>query len=357
MPNCETMKHHRINIGGFTMQKYTPVGIDLAKNVFQIHYVGETTGEIVNKSIKRALFLEFFANKEPLLIGMEACGGAHHWARKLMEMGHEVKIMQGRFVKAFNIGNKNDPADARAIWMAVQQPCKSVAVKTKEQQAILALHRMREQLVKIRTMQVNSLRGLLAEFGEITGKGRASMRRSIPQILAKLSEDLPTLLIQTLQDQWNNINQIDEQISLIEQRLKQWLKETEEVKIISAIPGVGLLTATAAIATMGNAKAFKSGREFAAWIGLVPKQTGTGGKNRLLGISKRGDKYLRTLLIHGARSVLTHVKDKGRWLEQIRQRRPTNVVIVALANKIARTIWALLAHGRRYDKNYINQFV
>ncbi len=152
------------------MEKYTPVGIDLAKNVFQIHYVDEHTGEIVNKAVKRAVFLEFFANRQPCLIGMEACGGSQHWARKLTQMGHQVKIMQARFVKAFNIGNKNDAADAKAIWLAVQQPGKAVAVKTEDQQAVLAMHRVRAQLVKVRTMQVNALRGLLSEFGEVTGK-------------------------------------------------------------------------------------------------------------------------------------------------------------------------------------------
>jgi transposase len=334
--------------------KPTPVGIDIAKLIFQVHYVDEETGEIVNKPIKRAKFLEFFANRTACLIGMEACGGAHHWARQLKKMGHEVRLMPAEFVKAFNIRNKNDAADARAVWLAVQQPSKPVAVKTEMQQALLALHRMREQLVKFRTMQINALRGLLTEYGEVMGKGRAALDKAIPEVLARVAERLPAALIDTLREQWNGLTKLDEQIAGIERRMREWVKENPAVKAINEIPGVGLLTATAAVAMMGSPKAFRSGREFAAWVGLVPKQTGSGGKVNLHGISKRGDTYLRTLLIHGARSVLHHAKEPGPWVEQISKRRPVNVVIVALANKIARTIWAVLAHDRPYQKGYVS---
>lgn len=334
--------------------KLTPVGIDIAKAVFQVHYVDTETGEIVNKPLKRAVFLEHFANRAPCLIGMEACGGAQHWARALTRMGHQVKLMPAEFVKAFNIRNKNDAADARAIWLAVQQPSKAVAIKTEAQQAVLALHRMRQQLVKFRTMQINSLRGLLTEYGEVMGRSRAALDRAMPVLLASIAERLPAMLIDTLREQWNGLTKLDEQIALIEQRLRQWMRDDQAVKAIMEIPGVGVLTATAAVATMGDAKSFSSGREFAAWIGLVPKQTGSGGKVTLLGISKRGDTYLRTLLIHGARSVLGHAKERGPWLEQIGKRRPPNVVIVALANKMARMIWAILAHERPYQKDYVS---
>ncbi|WP_168787984.1 IS110 family transposase [Paraburkholderia aromaticivorans] len=334
--------------------KLTPVGIDIAKAVFQVHYVDGETGEIVNKPIKRAKFLEYFANRAPCLIGMEACGGAQHWARALTRMGHQVRLIPAEFAKAFNIRNKNDAADARAIWLAVQQPGRPVAVKTEAQQAVLALHRMRQQLVKFRTMQINSLRGLLTEYGEVMGKNRSALDKAIPVVLARVAERLPAVLIDTLREQWNGLTKLDEQIAEIERRLRQWMKEDQAVKAIIAIPGVGVLTATAAVATMGDAKAFRSGREFAAWIGLVPKQTGSGGKVSLLGISKRGDTYLRTLLIHGARSVLHHAKEPGPWVEQISKRRPVNVVIVALANKMARMIWAILAHERQYQKGYVS---
>jgi transposase len=333
----------------------TAYGVDTAKNVFQAYSVNQETGEVLSKQIKRAKFLEYFVNKPPCLIGMEACGGSQHWARALQAMGHEVKLMPGKAVKAFVSGNKNDAADARAIWLALQQPgIRAVAVKSEAQQAVLALHRMRQQLVKFRTMQSNGLRGLLGEYGEVMPVGRAALNRGMKDALARLAERLPALLIDTLREQWDMLARLDQQILQIEQRLLAWMRQDRASKAIAEIPGVGLLTATAAVATMGDAKAFKSGREFAAWLGLVPAQTGTGGRVKLLGISKRGDTYLRTLLTHGARSVLVHAKEPGKWLQDIGKRRPPNVVVVALANKMARTIWALLAHDRKYDKEHVS---
>lgn len=333
---------------------YTPVGIDIAKNVFQVHWVDKETGEVMAKQMKRSVFLDGFMNRKPCLIGMEACGGAHHWARRLVAMGHQVRLMPGRYVKAFVTGNKNDVADARAIWLAVQQPSKVIAIKTEEQQAVLALHRMRQQLVKFRTMQMNGLRGLLTEYGEVMGKSRLALDKAFPTVLEKLAARLPAVLIETLREQWHRLTELDQEIAKIEQRLQAWMKQDKACQRIEKVPGVGLLTATAAIATIGNANVFKSGRELAAWLGLVPKQVGSGGKVKLLGISKRGDTYLRTLLIHGARSVLYHAKQPGTWLEQLRQRRSVNVAIVAMANKMARTIWALLVHDRPYQKDYVS---
>lgn len=295
---------------------YTIVGVDIAKSVMQLHGVEPETGEIINKPVKRSAFFEHFANRAPCLIGMEACSGAQHWARRLIEMSHQVRLMPAKFVKAFNIGNKNDAADARAIWLAVQQPGKAVAVKTEVQQAMLALHRMREQKVRYRTMQMNGLRSLLTEYGEVMGKSRAALDKAMPTVLERLAERLPSMLIESLREQWNGLNDLDKQITDIERRLQTWLKEDKACKAVAAIPGVDLLTATAAVATMGDPKAFRSGREFAAWLGLVPKQTGSGGKMKLLGISKRDDTYLRTLLIHGARSVLYLAKEPGIWVTQ-----------------------------------------
>lgn len=203
-------------------------------------------------------------------------------------------------------------------------------------------------------MQSNGLRGLLTEYGEVIGRSRAALDKAMPQVLARLSERLPAMLIESLREQYARLAQLDEQIAQIEQRLQQWMREDAAVQSIAQIPGVGLLTATAAVASMGDARAFRSGREFAAWIGLVPRQTGSGGKVNLHGISKRGDTYLRTLLIHGARSVMQHAKDPGPWVEQLRQRRPNNVATVALANKMARTIWALLAHGQAYQSAHVS---
>jgi transposase len=332
------------------------IGVDIAKRVFQLHWVEPQTGEIVALQLKREKFLEHFANRSSCLIGMEACGGSQHWARSLQKLGHEVKLLSGRMVKPFVGGNKNDAADARGIWTAVQQPgIKAVAVKSEEQQAVLALHRMREQLVKFRTAQINGLRGLLMEYGEVMPQGRAGIKRDIPGALGRLSDRLPAMVIETLREQYARLGELDERISQIEQRLRQWQREDAATQRIAAIPGVGLLSATAAVATMGDAKAFKSGREFAAWLGLVPRQIGTGGRVRLLGISKRGDKYLRTLLIHGARSVLTHSKAPPEWVSALVQRRPKNVAVVAMANKMARTIWALTAHERTYQFGYVSR--
>ena len=319
-----------------------------------MHYVDIGTGEIINKPIKRANLLDFFANRPPCMIGMEACGGAHHWARKMRDQGHQVRLMQARFVKAFNIGNKSDAADARAIWLAVQQPGKDVAIKTEAQQAVLAMHRMRQQLIKFRTMQMNGLRGLLTEYGEVMTKSRAALDKAMPDVLERLENRLPKMLIDSLRKQWENLDQIDQQIHDIEQRLTEWKKGESSVKAIAEIPGVGLLTATAAVATMGEANAFKSGREFAAWLGLVPRQTGSGGKINLHGISKRGDSYLRTLLIHGARVVHHHHGQTNPWLRKMGERRPVNVVIVAQANKMARQIWAVLAKEQAFQSGHVS---
>lgn len=334
----------------------TVVGVDIAKRVFQLYWVERETGEIVSVQLKREKFLEHFAQRTPCLIGMEACGGSQHWARQLQGLGHTVKLLPGKAVKPFIGGNKSDVHDARAIWTAVQQPgVKAVALKSEEQQAILALHRMRQQLVKFRTAQINGLRGLLTEYGEVMPQGKAGVKKGIADALQRLSDRLPAMVVDTLREQWARIGKLEEEISAVERRLKAWHKEDAACQRIKDIPGVGLLTATAAVATMGEAKAFASGREFAAWLGLVPRQTGTGGRIRLLGISKRGDTYLRTLLIHGARSVLTHAKEPEPWITNLCRRRPLNVAVVALANKMARTIWALLAYERTYQKGFVSR--
>jgi len=333
--------------------KSTTFGLDLAKRVFQLHWVNRETGEICRRQLKRGQVLEFFANREPSVIAMEACGSAHYWARKLAGLGHEVRLIAAQFVRPFVKGNKTDAADAQAIWEAAQRPgMKFVAVKSEGQQGVLVLHRMRAQLVKIRTMQINQLRGLLYEFGADLPPGRQKGVERIPRELDQLEAVLPAMVVQTLRSQLKRLEALDQEIAQIEKRLAAWKKEDKAAKRLMDIPGVGLLTATAAVATIGDARAFKSGREFAAFVGLVPRQSGTGGRVKLLGMSKRGDVYLRTLLIHGARSVLSHDKQREPWLEQLLSRRPFNAVAVALANKTARTIWALLAHERTYQKGY-----
>jgi len=333
----------------------TTYGLDLAKRVFQLYWVDGETGEIVNRRFGRQDLIEFAAKRPVGRFALEACGSAHWWARKLRALGHEVVLLHAKFIRPFVQNNKTDAADAKAIWTAAQQPgMRTVAAKTEDQQAMLGLHRMREQLVKFRTMQVNQMRGLLYEYGVILKAGRQAGLAEIRQRMAELEDQVPGLLLQALQGQLARIDGIDKEIGLIEKRIGAWQKQEAPCKAIAEIPGIGKLTATALVATMGEAKSFKSGREFAAYLGLVPRQSGTGGRVKLLGISKRGDQYLRTLLIHGARSVLFRAKDKGAWSEALLKRRPTNVVITALANKMARTAWAILAHGRAYQRDYVS---
>lgn len=338
-----------------TMNGLQVVGLDIAKQVFQMHTVEMNTGEIVNVQLKRAKVLERFANKPACLIAIEACGGAHHWARELRSLGHSVRLLHAKIVRPFVSGNKTDATDARAIWLAVQQPgVKFVGIKTTAQQATLTLHRQREALMKMRIMQTNALRGLLYEFGATFAKGKNALLKEIETTLDALADILPQMVADSLREQVLRIKAIEVDMQTIEKRLQLQLGQDRQMQRIAQIPGVGLLTATAAIATMGEASAFKSGREFCAWLGLVPKQTGTGGKVKLQGISKRGDAYLRTLLIHGARSVLSHTKQPGPWLEQIKSRRPTNVVCVAQAAKMARTIWAVTAKEQDYSQSYVS---
>ncbi len=329
--------------------KHSVIGMDIAKSVFQLHTVDPETGEIERIKLRRHEVLPFFAQRKPVLVAMEACGGAHWWARKLAELGHTPRLLPAKAVRPFVLRNKTDAADARAIWTAVQQPeMKTVAIKTELQQAVLALHRLRAQLMKFRNMQSNAIRGLLLEFGYTLPEGYPALRKALPVALASLDGKLPGMLIDTLREQWARIQSVDKEMSAIEVRLKQALSETPACKAIAEIPGVGLLTATAAVASMGDPHTFKTGREFAAWLGLVPRQTGTGGRIRQLGISKRGDVYLRTLLMHGARAIVATGK-RSDWVTGLLARRPYSVVVAAIANKLARTIWAVLAKGRSYE--------
>ena len=287
--------------------------MDTAKRVFQLHWVDMETGEIVDLRLMRAKFLEHFANRAPCLVAMEACGGSQHWARRIWELGHEVRLLPAKMVRPFVGGNKNDAHDARAIWTAVQQPgVKTVAIKSEEQQAMLALHRMRQQLVKFRTAQINGLRGLLTEYGEVMPKGRAGMRRDIPAALERVSERLPAMVIETLREQWARVAELDKEVGVIERRIKLWHRGNAASRQIAEIPGVGVLSATAVVAAMGDPAAFRSGREFAAWLGLVPRHSGTGGRVRMLGISKRGD---RNAGQHKASSLSPSRQRDNYWAE------------------------------------------
>ena len=334
----------------------TVFGVDTAKRVFQLHGVDTETGEIVDLKLTRGKFLDRFANRAPCPIAMEACGGSQHWARQLRGLGHEVRLLAAKAARPFVAGNKNDARDAQAIWTAGQQPgVKTVAIESEEQQAVLAMHRMRQQPVKFRTARINALRGLLTEYGEVMAQGRAGISRTIGPALKRVAERLPAMIVETLREQWARVGQLDREIGEIERRIGLWHRSNADSQRVAEIPGVGVLTATAVVAAMGDPTAFRSGREFAAWLGPVPRHTGTGGRVRMLGISKRGDKYLRTLLIHGARAVLTSSKAPPAWALRLAERRAPNVVTVALANKTARTIWALLAHDRTYETNFVSQ--
>jgi len=335
--------------------KITTFGLDLAKTVFQLHWVDVETGEVGRRRLRREQVLPFFANRVPAVVAMEACGSAHYWGRQLRALGHEVKLIAAQFVRPFVQTNKTDAADAQAIWEAAQRPkMRFVALKDEGQQSVLALHRMREQLVKLRTMQSNQVRGLLYEFGVVLPVGRERVLAELPKKLEQLETRLPAMLLTTLRLQQARLAELTRDIEAIELQLKGWAKTNAPSQRLQDIPGVGLLTATAAVATAGEAKSFRSGREFAAWLGIVPRQSGTGGRVKLLGISKRGDVYLRTLLIHGARAVINRRQEPDPWLQKLLARRPPNVAAVALANKMARMIWALLAHGRTYEPGYVS---
>lgn len=331
----------------------TTYGLDIAKSVFQMYWVDGESGEIVNRRFRRDELILFLAQRPDGRVALEACGSGHWWARKIASLGHEVVLLHAKFIRPFVQTNKTDAADARAIWTAMNQPgMRTVAVKTEDQQAMLSLHRMRSLLVKFRTMQMNQLRGLLYEFGVTLRVGRLAGLSEIRRRMAELESGLPGTLWSGLQDQLKRIDELGQDIDRIETQIGNWQKQEASCRAIAEIPGIGKLTATALVATMGDAKTFKSGREFAAFLGLVPRQHGTGGKVRLGSISKRGDPYLRTLLVHGARTVTYNAKVPTAWQTNIQARRPANVAIVALANKMARTAWAILAKGSAYQKDY-----
>ena len=336
--------------------KITTLGIDLAKIVFQIHGVDERGKVAVRKQLKRAEMSSYFANLESCLIGMEACGSAHHWARKLEGFGHTVKLMAHQFVKPYVKTNKNDLADAEAICEAVSRPnMRYVPVKTVEQQAILSVHRARQGFVRARTAQGNQIRGLLSEFGIIIPQGISAIAKRIPEILEDGDNGLPSTMRKLIERLTENLKEMDRQAKELEALIQLWHRDNAASRKLAEIPGLGPITASAIVATVGDAREFKNGRQLAAWMGLVPKQNSSGGKQNLLGISKRGDTYLRTLMIHGARSVIRVAENKAEpesWLRKLMARRNKNVAAVALANKNARIVWALLAHERTFRPDY-----
>jgi transposase len=343
--------------GEATTMKITTIGLDLAKNVFQVHGVDEQGKAVLRKQLRRNQVAEFFANLPACLVGMEACGSAHHWARKLEQLGHTVKLMAPQFVKPYVKTNKNDAADAEAICEAVSRPqMRFVPIKNVEQQAVLALHRARQGFVKARTAQANQIRGLLGEYGIILPQGISHITKRLPAILEDGENELPGSFRALLDRLGEHLKELDRQVGELEVQIHHWHRENEASRKLEQVPGIGPITASALVATIGDANSFKNGRQLAAWLGLVPRQHSSGGKPLLLGISKRGDSYLRTLLIHGARAVIRVSERKEghaqSWLGQLLGRRHKNVAAVALANKNARIVWALLAHERNYQADY-----
>lgn len=339
----------------------TTIGLDIAKRVFQAHGMDTRGKNTMTRRLKRAEVLRFFANLQPCLIGMEACGSAHHWARKLSELGHTVKLIAPQFVKPYVKTNKNDARDAEAICEAVSRPnMRFVPTKTVEQQAMLTLHRARQGFVTARTAQSNQLRGLLSEFGIVMPKGISSLKRQIPEILEDAENGLLHASRELFARLYAHFKELDRQVGELEQQIKASHRGNPTSRRLEAIPGIGPLSASALAASIGDAKAFRNGRQLAAWLGLTPRQHSSGSKEQLLGITKRGDTYLRTLLIHGARSVLLslkrHAGQTDGWLARLAARRNANIAAVALANKNARIIWALLAHDRDYQAAYAAPF-
>ena len=334
------------------------VGIDLAKNTFSLCGVDAREHVVLERSVRRAELLPFFSNLPPCIVAMEAGSGAHHWARALGDLGHDARIIDPGFVATYRQGGrhvKNDRNDARAICEAAGRPSmRFVPIKSPEQQAVLIVHRCRRAAVTHHTRLANQLRGLLAEFGIIVPKGVATLKRQWPELRLRHANRLPLLAWEMLDGLFDQLREQHQLILRYERQVTALSHDNRAIQCLQGIQGVGPLTASAIVATVGNARFFKNGRQFAAWLGLTPREYSTGGRTRPGRISKRGDRYLRTLLVHGARSELMHTAKredhKSLWAEQIKASRGWNKAAVALANKHARIIWASLADARMADQ-------
>ena len=333
--------------------KITRVGLDIAKQVFQVHGVNEHGAVKARKTLARAKVLEYFAQLPPCLIGIEACGTAHYWARELTKRGHTVKLMAPQYVAAYRKRGKNDANDAEAICEAVGRPnMRFVAIKSEEQQSVLMVHRARTLTMANRTAQVNQIRGLLGEFGITVPKGVARLRRELPGILEDAENTLTDLAREVLFGLLGQLRELDGHIRAYDSKIRALAEASEPARQLMRIEAIGPQTATALVATVGDPHVFKNGRGFAAWLGITPRQHSTGGKGRLGQITRQGDGYLRTLLVHGARAYLRVVDKKtdakSEWARRLKERRHVNVAAVALAAKHARIAWAILAHGTEY---------
>ena len=335
------------------MNEAITIGLDLAKNVFQVHGVDAEGNVVIRRQLRRSRVLPFFKKLPPCLVGVEACATAHHWARQLIGLGHEVKLMPPHYVKAYVKRGKNDAADAAAICEAVTRPSmRFVAVKGVEQQSILMVHRTRELLVRQRTMVINAMRAHMAELGIVAPAGVPQVKRLLDVIADPDDARLPPVARTCLESLVRQFVSLHEEVNAAEKRIHAWHRSNEISRRLETIPGIGVITASALAASVSDPSVFKSGRELAAWIGLVPRQNSTGGKQRLGRISKQGDQYLRWLLVAGALSVIRHAKRRGTshlpWLTGIIARKPTKLAAVALANKNARIVWGILMGGGGY---------
>jgi transposase len=340
--------------------KLIRVGVDLAKNVFQVHGVDRRENALWRRRLRRENWVQVLAQtvEEGCEIGMESCGGAHHWARKLQEKGYTVKLIAPQFVKPYVKSNKNDANDAEAICEALGRPrMRFVAVKTVEQQDIQAVHRVRSELNKQRTAKANQIRGLVSEYGLVAPKEIAHLRRALPRWLEDAENGLSERFRRLLDGLWSDLRALDDRMVELDREIALIAQGDPVAKRLQQLRGVGPVIATALVAAAGNGEPFANGRQMSAAFGLTPRQHSSGGKERLLGISKRGDAYLRSLLIHGARSVIRTAKDKddrlSQWVTRLAARRHPNVVAVALANKTTRMAWAMLRNGTDYQPDLV----
>jgi len=333
--------------------KITTIGVDIAKSVFHLFAVNQAGRLVKKKQLKRKQVLNYLANIEPCLVVMEACGGANYWAREIITLGHEVKLIAPQYVKPYVKGNKNDYNDAEAIAEAAQRPTmRFVPIKSIEQQDVQNFHRQRELIKKERTALVNQTRGLLAEYGVVIHQGVSAVRCQLPLIIEDAENGLTSLSRELFSELLDELRLLDARLKQCEQRIKRMNQNNEVCQRLDDILGIGPIIASATYAAAGDGKEFNNGRHFSAWMGLVPGQHSTGGKSKLLGISKRGDAYLRTLYIHGARAVLRHSATKqdrfSRWAQSVLARRGHNKACVAVANKMARMAWVIMAKGETY---------
>jgi transposase len=330
------------------------IGLDLAKYVFEVHGVDAHEKIVVRKRLRRDAVSHFFANLPPCLVGMEASNGAHYWARVLTGLGHEVRLISPQFVTPYVKSNKNDRNDAEAICEAVGRPTmRFVPPKSADQLTVQAVHRIRRRLVADRVKLANQIRGLLSEHGVVIARDISRLRRSLGDIVGRSDDGLSDLARALISELQVELTELDRRIASYDRRIRDLFRNSDLCQRLEKIEGIGPITATALIVAVGDPKCFKNGRQFAAWLGLVPKQRSSGGRSRLFGISKRGDRYLRTLLIHGARAALGRAGGKqdprSLWLNKLRERRHPNVAAVALANKNARIVWAMLSGDKSYE--------